>query len=477
MAPHSLPSSRTSGESTAALEKDEEAEIAISEKDDDLQQSDALPPKDGSTPTSPGYRTENGKHFGPDGTELAPSQTRAAILEVSGLSLHPELPNTYIVGWESSDDPTNPLNWAPWRRWGTVFLVSLITLITPLASTMFAAAVPILMDEFGVESKILNAFVVSIFVLGFVIGPLICSPLSELHGRLPVYHTSNFVFLCFTIACAVAPSLPALMVFRFMAGSAGSAALAIGGGTIADVIPIHHRGKAMVLFSMGPILGPVIGPVGGGFAVQSLGWRWIFWILTIASGSVCALCLAVMRETFAPKILKLRTLKLEKKYPHVAFRSKYWSPLTEKEYMIRSLVRPLRMLVNPIVLSLSLYLAVGYGYLYLVFTTLSLIFRTRYGFGLGAAGLSFLGSGIGSIIGAAVYAYWADGVHGHLSKKHGGVRPEFRLPALMVASVCLPAGLFMYGWTLEAGYHWMAPQVACGIFGFALVLVFVSVPF
>lgn len=477
MAPHSLPSSTTSGESTVALEKDEEAAIGISEKDDDLQQSDVVPPKDDSTPTSPGYRTENGKHFGPDGTELAASQTRAAILEVSGLSLHPELPNTYIVGWESSDDPTNPLNWAPWRRWGTVFLVSLITLITPLASTMFAAAVPILMDEFGVESKILNAFVVSIFVLGFVIGPLICSPLSELHGRLPVYHTSNFVFLCFTIACAVAPNLPALMVFRFMAGSAGSAALAIGGGTIADVIPIHHRGKAMVLFSMGPILGPVIGPVGGGFEVQALGWRWIFWILTIASGSVCVLCLAVMRETFAPKILIGRTRELEKRYPHVAFRSKYWSPLTEKEYLIRSLVRPLRMLVNPIVLSLSLYLAVGYGYLYLIFTTLSLIFRTKYGFGLGAAGLSFLGSGVGSIIGAAVYAYWADGAHGHLSKKHGGARPEFRLPALMVASVVLPVGLFMYGWTLETGVHWMAPQVACGIFGFAVVLIFVSVPF
>ena len=453
------------------LEKDEEAAIdtiPISEKDDKT----SIPNDD--TPTSSGYRTENGKHFGPDGSELAPSQTRAAILEVSGLSLHPELPNTYIVGWESDDDPTNPLNWAPWRRWGTVFLVSLITLITPLASTMFAAAVPILMEEFDVQSKILNAFVVSIFVLGFVIGPLICSPLSELHGRLPVYHTSNFVFLCFTIACAVAPNLPALMVFRFMAGSAGSAALAIGGGTIADVIPIHHRGKAMVLFSMGPILGPVIGPVGGGFAVQALGWRWIFWILTIASGSVCVLCLGVMRETFAPKILKGRTRKLEKRYRHVAFRSMYWSPLTEKEYLVRSLVRPLRMLVNPIVLSLSLYLAVGYGYLYLVFTTLSLIFRTKYGFGLGAAGLSFLGSGVGSIIGAGVYAYWADTVHQYLSRKHGGVRPEFRLPALMVAAVVMPLGLFMYGWTLEAGVHWMAPQVACGIFGFALVLVFVS---
>ena len=453
MAPSSIPSSSDS--TTIAAEKDEESRIDISEK--------AL------NGNGPQITDEAADSPAP----LQPSNTRAAILEVSGVTFDAEK-NCYIVGWEGPDDPTNPLNWSPGRRWGTVAIVSLITLITPLASTMFAAAVPMLMEEFGVNNRLLSAFVVSIFVLGFVFGPLICSPLSELHGRLPVYHSSNCFFLLMNMSCALAPSLPALMVFRILAGSAGSAALAIGGGTIADVIPIHHRGKAMVLFSMGPILGPVIGPVGGGFAAQALGWRWIFWILTIASGFVTVLCFLVMKETFAPKILKQRTIKLQKKYGHIEFRSLYYSPLSEWAYMKRSMSRPLHMLVNPIVVSLSLYLAVGYGFLYLLFTTFSKVFREEYGFTLGTSGLAFLGCGIGSIIGAGVYALYADRVFTHLSKNFGSTQPEFRLPALIIGSITIPAGLFMYGWTVHYGVHWIVPQIGSGIFGFALVMLFVS---
>lgn len=343
----------------------------------------------------------------------------------------------------------------------------------PLASAMFAPAVPTLMKEFNVQSSLLSGFVVSIFILGFVFGPLVFSPLSELYGRLPIYHGSNIMFFVFSIACALAKDLNMLIGFRFVAGCAGSAALAIGGGTIADVIHIHHRGKAMVLFNIGPILGPVIGPVGGGFAVQSLGWRWIFWIIAILSGSVNILCLVVMRETFAPRILGLKTAKLQKEYPNAIFRSKYYTGLKPSAYLTRSLFRPLRMLVNPIVLALSLYLAVGYGYLYLLFTTFTLVFRKQYGFSLGAAGLSFLGTGTGSILGAALYAYSSDKILRHLSKSTG-LKPEYRLPSMAIGAVFLPIGLFMYGWTAEKKLHWMLPLVGTGFFGFALVLVFVS---
>ncbi len=445
----SPPSSNTS---TSVLEKDEEANIDI-------------PPSRLSANNGLTKEASNA---------LQPSNTRTNILAVSGLTEHPELPNTYVVGWESDDDPTRPLNWPGWRRWGTVLMVSCITFITPVSSTMFASGVPLLMSEFGVQDRVLSAFVVSIFVLGFVFGPIIFSPLSELHGRLPVYHASNILFLIFNVACAVAPNFGALMVFRFLAGAAGSAALAIGGGTIADVIPIHHRGKAMVLFSMGPILGPVIGPVAGGYATQALGWRWIFWIISITSGVVATVCLVIMRETFAPKLLKQRTVKLQKQYGHVNFRSLYWSPLTERQFMVRSMTRPLHMLVNPIVLALSFYLAIGYGYLYLFFTTLSKVFQDQYGFSIGSSGLSFLGCGIGSIMGAGVYAIWADQVHGYLSKKHGGGRPEYRLPALIVGALFMPVGLFIYGWTAEKQVHYVVPMIGSGIFGFALVNIFVS---
>jgi multidrug resistance protein len=152
----------------------------------------------------------------------------------------------------------------------------------PLASSMFAPAVPQLMAGFGSTNAELAAFVVSVYVLGFATGPLVIAPLSELYGRLYVYHITNILFIIFSVACAVSPSLSVLIGFRFLAGCAGAAPTTLGGGTIADVIPQEQRGAAMASYTLGMLLGPVTGPIVGGFLSEAKGWRWIFWILAIA---------------------------------------------------------------------------------------------------------------------------------------------------------------------------------------------------
>ena len=144
---------------------------------------------------------------------------------------------------------------------------------------MFAPGVPQLMQEFESTNSELASFVVSVFVLGFAVGPLLGAPLSEIYGRLWVFHTCNCLFFTFTVACAVSSSLDMLIVFRFLAGA--SAPYTIGGGTIADLIAQEKRGFAMSLFSMGPLMGPIIGPVAGGFLAQAEGWRWVFWVIAI----------------------------------------------------------------------------------------------------------------------------------------------------------------------------------------------------
>jgi MFS family permease len=95
-----------------------------------------------------------------------------------------------------------------------------------------------------------------------------------MYGRLWVFQISNVGYTLFTIACALAPSLGSLIVFRFLAGCFGIAPLTVGGGTISDLIAQEERGKAMAMWSLGPILGPVIGPIIGGFLADAKGWRW-----------------------------------------------------------------------------------------------------------------------------------------------------------------------------------------------------------
>ena len=122
---------------------------------------------------------------------------------------------------------------------------------------MFAPGAGALSEEFDITNSTIAALTVTIYVLGFALGPLFISPMSEIYGRLVVYHAGNVVYLGFTIGCALSTNTASFMVFRLLCGVAASSPMSIGGGTIADLYRSEERGKAMALFGLGPLLGPV----------------------------------------------------------------------------------------------------------------------------------------------------------------------------------------------------------------------------
>lgn len=172
----------------------------------------------------------------------------------------------------------HPMNWTSgkWRIVAIVSMMSLTTsvlfsLTTPiyhhlyssaywpatsstLASSMFAPVVSQAMAEFNSSSVVDSEMAVSIYVLGFAVGPLVISPLSEIYGRKWAYLISSFLFLVFTIACAVSDSLVMLIAFRFLAGCCGSTPISLGGATIGDMFAKEHRGKAMALWGMSKLI-------------------------------------------------------------------------------------------------------------------------------------------------------------------------------------------------------------------------------
>jgi MFS family permease len=143
------------------------------------------------------------------------------------------------------------MNWRNKIKVVNVVIVSTWTFLTPLASSMVAPSILTILKDFHSSDITLGAFVVSIYILGYAVGPLVTAPMSEIYGRLPVYHVFNVLFVIWTIACAFAPSLGALLAFRFFEGVAGVCALTIGSGTISDLIPAEKRGKFMSMYSMG----------------------------------------------------------------------------------------------------------------------------------------------------------------------------------------------------------------------------------
>ncbi|KAK3344489.1 major facilitator superfamily domain-containing protein [Lasiosphaeria hispida] len=409
-----------------------------------------------------------------------PSNKKPIYTETSGEHAHNGLDSELIVWWDDPDDNNqeNPMNWPSRAKWANILIISTISFLVPLVSSMLAPAVQLVMQDFNTTSTSFATFSVSIFVLGFASGPLLLAPLSELYGRVIVYNVTNVLFLGFTIMCAVSETEAMLLASRFLSGFVGVATITIGSGTIADTMPREKRGKAVSIWSVGTILGPMIGPIIGGYVTEVAGWRWMFWVLSIAIGVVAIAAFAILRETNHSVLLERKAARLRKKTGNSNYRSKLASNITSVELLKRSIVRPSRMLIFcPVVTILCTYVAILYGTLYLLFATYSFVFREVYGFSTFAAGLVFIAGALGTLAGLPYMAYFSDKT---LKKREAAgkvVTPEDRLSLIITVpgALAFPIGLFIYGWSVEYHIHWIVPQFGTAVTGFGSILIFIGI--
>ncbi|CAI7666820.1 unnamed protein product [Penicillium manginii] len=433
------------------------------------------PSVDGSTPTASNteiHQVDDEKHTFHEKTDLeAGPRTDETTLEKDENSRDPN-----IVDWDGPNDPENPLNWTTKQKISATVSIALITFLTPLGSSMFAPGVGQLVKDFEITSTELSSFVVSVYLLGYCFGPLLIAPISEMYGRRWVYNFCNIFYVIWTITCAVAPDIGSLVVFRFFAGCVGSCPLTIGAGSIADMFVQEHRGSAMAAWAIGPLIGPVVGPVAGGYLAQAKGWRWTFWVLAMASGAVAVCSLLTIKESYAPTLLARKTKRLQKETGNKDLRSALDTGRSPKDLFLFSIIRPTKMLfLSPIVFLLSLYVGVIYGYLYLLFTTISSVFEDQYHFSQGSVGLSYLGIGIGSILGLVFLGTTSDRLLKYLTVKNGVSKPEYRLPPMIPGSLFVPASLFMYGWTAYYKTHWIVPIIGTSFLGIGMLISFMTV--
>ncbi|KAK5464808.1 hypothetical protein LTS15_001371 [Exophiala xenobiotica] len=141
----------------------------------------------------------------------------------------------------------------------------------------------------------------------------------------------------------------------------------------------------------------------------------------------------------------------------------------------KAFVRPTKMFfMSPVVFVFVVYISIIYGYLYLLFTTITEIYESVYHFSTGLAGLSYLGIGVGMFIGLGLFGATSD-KRIQKKKAKGDVSPEIRLEGLIPAAVCIPIGLFWYGWSAEKQIHWVMPIIGTGWVGLGLLGIFLAV--
>lgn len=118
-----------------------------------------------------------------------------------------------------------------------------------VSSSLPSNAVPTIMQDFGLSGDGQKVLPTAIFLIGYCVGPLVWSPLSETVGRRPVLFWTFSVFVTGTLGCAVAPNWTALLIFRLICGTMAAAPQTVSGGVYADMFSdMRSRGRAMALY-------------------------------------------------------------------------------------------------------------------------------------------------------------------------------------------------------------------------------------
>jgi multidrug resistance protein len=380
----------------------------------------------------------------------------------------------YIVEF-IAHDPRNPMEWSQLKKWFITMTVAIATLAVSFVASAYSGGVKQVIDEFGCSQEVATLGI-SLFVLGFALGPLIWAPCSELYGRQILFFVTYAMLTIFNAGAAGSNSITTLLVLRFLAGTFGSSPLTNAGGVIADMFPANQRGLALSIFAAAPFLGPVIGPIVGGFSSQSLGFRWLEGIMACFTGFLWILGTFTIPETYAPVLLKRRAEALSKRTgkTYVSLIEHRQGKPSPAAAFKKALTRPWALLfLEPIVLLISIYMAIIYGTLFLLFGAFPIVFQEGRGWSQGVGGLAFLGVAFGMISGT-IYTIFDNRRYKRVEAAHGGEAPpeQGRLPPAMIGAVAIPIGMFWFAWTNGPSIHWIVCIIGSVPFGFGMVLVF-----
>jgi len=118
-----------------------------------------------------------------------------------------------------------------------------------IGSSLPSGAISYIAEDFNITNQEDLVLPISLFLVGYVVGPLFWGPLSEFYGRKRPLLITFILFNIFTLACAVARTFTSFLIFRLFNGIMASAPIAIVGGLYADV---HNdptkRGRTMAYF-------------------------------------------------------------------------------------------------------------------------------------------------------------------------------------------------------------------------------------
>jgi EmrB/QacA subfamily drug resistance transporter len=189
----------------------------------------------------------------------------------------------------------------PQQRLRLIFVaLMLVLLLASLDQTIVSTALPTIVGDLGGISHL--SWVVTAYLLSAtIVGPLY-GKLGDLYGRKLVLQVAIVLFLIGSALCGLSQNMAELIGFRTLQGLGAGGLIVVTFAVIGDVIPPRERGKYQGYF--GAVFGfsTVVGPLLGGFFVDNLSWRWIFYV----NLPIGAVALAVIAFAFHTNVSRQR---------------------------------------------------------------------------------------------------------------------------------------------------------------------------
>ncbi|KAF2500622.1 MFS general substrate transporter [Lophium mytilinum] len=369
----------------------------------------------------------------------------------------------------------DPFGFPVWKKWMITVLLANLTLTATFNSSVFSSSISVTAIEFHTNETI-TLLGVSLYVIGFALGPLLWGPLSEVLGRKPPLFIGFVLFSIMQIPTALANNLPAILICRWLAGCFSAAPLVIVSAAYADFWGPSERGTATAVYGASAFAGPTFGPIIGSFITESsLGWRWTAWITLIMAGLFGIPAFLLVPETYAPVLREKAAKKLQKRHIE-AGTVELGSDLKKKPFdgFIRKfLSKPVKMLVTePMLLVMTIYISIVYATMYLTFFAIPYTFISVRGWSRSISSLPFLSLLVGILTGCLALSIYSKKYYLPRFLARKSVLPEDRLPPIMLGSIFLPAGLFWLAWTSDEAVSWVPQVISLFFVGAGIQLIF-----
>jgi EmrB/QacA subfamily drug resistance transporter len=154
--------------------------------------------------------------------------------------------------------------------------LGVVVLLAALDQTIVATALPTIVGDLGGLEHL--AWVVTAYILAGTVAIPLYGKLGDLFGRKIVLQGAIVIFLVGSLLCGLAQNMNELIAFRAVQGLGGGGLFPVATAIVGDTISPRDRGRYQGIFASIFGFATVIGPLLGGFFVEQVNWRWIFFV-------------------------------------------------------------------------------------------------------------------------------------------------------------------------------------------------------